>query len=490
MRLPVPLLVVVLALAACSRQHEETVNLVMLDGGPAEAEAIRAATAEGLVGLDEQGRVVPALADRWIVTDDGESYIFRLRDGTWADGTPLTGESARAALRQSLAALRGTSLAQDFAAVDEVRAMAGRVVEIRLSRPMPDFLQLLAQPELGLARRGRGAGPMALRRDGQVAVLTPIAPDKRGLPAVKDWSRQVRTLHLSPGAARTALDRFEQDPALVVLGGTFNHWPALADARVPGAAIRRDPVTGLFGLAVVHEDGFLGDAANREAIAMAIDREALAKAFQAPGWTGTTRLVSPGTDGDPGLVAERWSGLTQAQRQAAAAARLAHWRVHAPGHAAAAANGREPAPEVSLRLALPSGLGADVLFARLAADLAAVGVRLVRVGAGDAADLRLVDRVAPYSRADWFFGQLGCTARPGVCSAAADAAYAVARDLPDPAARGRQLAKAETELMAANTFIPLGPPLRWSLAAPDTIGFAPNRWGVHPLLPLALRPPR
>lgn len=487
MRFPVLLLVV--ALAACSRQHEETVNLVMLDGDPAEAKALRAATAEGLVGLDEQGRVVPALADRWIVTDDGESYIFRLRDGTWADGAPLTGESARAALRQALAALRGTELAPDFAVVDEVRAMAGRVVEIRLSRPMPDFLQLLAQPELGLTRRGRGAGPMALRRDGQVAVLTPIAPDKRGLPAVKDWSRQVRTLHLSSGSARAALDRFERDPALVVLGGTFNHWPALADARVPGAAIRRDSVTGLFGLAVAHEDGFLADPANREAIAMAIDREALAKAFQAPGWTGTTRLVSPGTDGDPGLVAERWSGLTQAQRQAAAAARLAHWRAHAPAHTGVA-NGREPAPAVSLRLALPSGLGADVLFARLSVDLAAVGVRLVRVGAGEAADLRLIDRVARYSRADWFFGQLGCAARPGACSAAADAAYAAARDLADPAARARQLAKAETELMAANTFIPLGPPLRWSLAAPDTIGFAPNRWGVHPLLPLALRPPR
>jgi ABC-type transport system substrate-binding protein len=36
---------------------------------------VRAATTEGLVAFDAEGRVVPALADRWIVTDDGMSYI-------------------------------------------------------------------------------------------------------------------------------------------------------------------------------------------------------------------------------------------------------------------------------------------------------------------------------------------------------------------------------------------------------------------------------
>lgn len=465
-----------LALAACSRQHEEAVTVIVLDAERGAVQAVRSATAEGFVGLDEQGRVVPALADRWIVTDDGQSYIFRLRDGTWADGAPLTGETARAALRQALVDLKGGALAHDFEAVDEVRAMAGRVVEIRLTRPVPEFLQLLAQPELGLSRRGRGTGPMAQRRDGQVTVLTPIAPEKRGLPAVKDWAEQVRTVRLSAGTAKQALDRFENDNGVVVLGGTFIHWPALADARVPRGAIRLDPVVGLFGLAPVHADGFLGAAENREAVAMALDRDALTQALQAPGWAGTTRIVSPATEGASALVAERWTGLSPAQRQAAAAARVARWR---------ARHG-----DFTLRLALPRGLGADVLFARLSADLAAAGFKLERVGEGDIADLRLVDTVARYSRAGWFFTQLSCAARPKVCSPGADASYAAAITLSDPAARARQLAQAEAELMAANTFIPLGPPLRWSLAASDTIGFSTNRWGIHPLLPLAMRPER
>lgn len=471
-----PVLLLSLVLAACSRQQEESVTVIVLGAESGAAKAIRSATVEGLVGLDEEGRVVPALADRWIVTDDGQSYIFRLRDGTWADGSPLTGESARAALRQALADLRGSALAHDFEAIEEVRAMAGRVVEIRLARPVPEFLQLLAQPELGLARRGRGTGPMALRREGAVAILTPIAPDKRGLPAVKDWAAHVRSLHLSGGTARQALDRFEDDRGVIVLGGTFAEWPALADAHVPRSAVRMDPAVGLFGLAPLHTDGFLADAENREAMAMAIDREALAQALRAPGWAGTTRLVSPATEGASPLVAERWTGLSLGQRQAAAAARAGRWR---------ARHG-----DFALRLALPRGLGADLLFARLSADFAAAGLKLVRVGEGEAADLRLVDAVARYSRPDWFFTQLSCAARPKVCSAAADAAYTAAAALPDPAVRDRQLAQAEAELMAANTFIPLGPPLRWSVAAPDTAGFSPNRWGIHPLLPLAMRPAR
>ena len=42
--------------------------------------------------------------------------------------------------------------------------------------------------------------------------------------------------------------------------------------------------------------------------------------------------------------------------------------------------------------------------------------------------------------------------------------------------------------MAANTFIPFGTPIRWSLVSGDVTGFAPNIWGTHPLMPLAMRP--
>src|SRR6186713_3483335 len=160
-----------LALAGCGR-NDGAVEVAFIDtpeqlfaGGvrlSAGAQHLRAATDAGLVSLDAQGEVIPALADRWIVTDDGRSFIFRLRDGTWADGSELTAESARKALVEALGALRGTSLGLDLAPIAEVRAMAGRVVEIRLSSPVPMLLQLLAQPELALVHGKGGSGDMLL----------------------------------------------------------------------------------------------------------------------------------------------------------------------------------------------------------------------------------------------------------------------------------------------------------------------------------------
>ena len=137
-----PALICLLALfaGACNRRDDGPVNVSVIGGRDAltqmrgvrlspAAQLLRAATTEGLVGFDAEGRVVPALADRWIVTEDGLSFIFRVRNGQWPDGSAITGESAATVLRRTIAGLRGTPLARDLAPVSEIRAMAGRVVE-------------------------------------------------------------------------------------------------------------------------------------------------------------------------------------------------------------------------------------------------------------------------------------------------------------------------------------------------------------------------
>lgn len=442
---------------------------------PLAAQLIRSATVEGLVGFDEQGRVIPALADRWIVTDDGQSYIFRLRDGTWPDGSNITGDTARSALLQAITGLRGTPLGADLAGIQEIRAMAGRVLEIRLNGPVPDLLHLLAQPELGLGRKGRGAGPMKLSRDGRTAVLKPIPPEDRGLPSEEDWSLRSRLLHLHALSAATAIERFDNGESDIVLGGRIEDFPRLDIAGLSRGAIRLDPVSGLFGLAVLRGDGFLVTPANREAVAMAIDRDALIAAFSVGGWTASNRIVSFGAEGDPGLVGERWSDMSLAERRSVATSRVSSWR----------GSGKRT---VVLRIAMPTGPGADVLFARLNDDLQSIGIESRRVGEAAAADLRLVDLVARYPRASWFLNQLSCANFRGLCNSGADTRAAQAIAQVSAAARAGLQAEAEAQLMAANTFIPFGPPIRWSLVSGDVTGFAPNRWGSHPLMPLAMRP--
>ena len=44
------------------------------------------ASAQGLVRFDAAGEIEPALAQSWIVSDDGLRYTFRLRRAAWVDG--------------------------------------------------------------------------------------------------------------------------------------------------------------------------------------------------------------------------------------------------------------------------------------------------------------------------------------------------------------------------------------------------------------------
>lgn len=207
---------------------------------------------------------------------------------------------------------------------------------------------------------------------------------------------------------------------------------------------------------------------------MAIDREALATAINLSGWVVTSRVLNPGLPGDNGTVVERWAGRSIEERRALAASRVAAWK----------AGGRNPA----LRVALPGGPGADLVFARIESDLKAIGLNVTRVGLEADADLRLVDSVASYLGAGWFLNRLSCASQPAGCSPAADkfAAQAVAE--PDPVKRAELFSQAEAQLTMANGYIPLGVPVRWSLVRGGLNGFAPNRLAVHPLMSLAMLP--
>lgn len=486
-------LLAVFLLAACGGSGSSTYSIVTIGEAddPFEQGAhlslagqlTRSATAEGLVAFDAQGRVIPALADRWIVTDDGKSYIFRLRDGVWRNQSEITAESARSALREAIRSLRGTSLGLDLAGIEDVRVMAARVIEIRLVRPMPHLLQLLAQPELALLHGGAGGGPMQFEREGDTAVLTPIDPKELGLPAIEGWSDRVRTLRLSGMDADAAVRMFNNGEADLLLGGRIQDFPLANSVGLLRGTIQLDPVIGLFGLVVMNQEGFLSEAANREAIAMAIDRQGLIEPFGLGGWTPSTRIVSPGIEGDLGTIGERWTEMTIQDRRALAATRVSVWRRDHAG-----AEGEGGAPPIVLRIALPEGSGSQNLFDRLKKDLAEVGLQAKRVGEDEPSDLRLVDDIARYPRASWFLNRLNCGTRRGLCDKTADSRMDEARKTDDPDERAALLAEAEAELTSANVFIPFGSPIRWSLVRSNAIGFAINPWGWHPLMPMAVLP--
>src|SRR5262249_26777798 len=114
----------------------------------------------------EDATIVPSLAERWEISDDGLRYAFRLREGLrWSDGTPLTAHDVEFGVKRILdPAEHGLPIviyfvlenARDYAlgrsddadAVG-VRALDDRTVEFRLIAPAPYFLGVANRPDCG-----------------------------------------------------------------------------------------------------------------------------------------------------------------------------------------------------------------------------------------------------------------------------------------------------------------------------------------------------
>lgn len=477
----------VLALAGCSGANDDAVTRIAFVGSDSDfsasglrlspaAQHLRAATTQGLVAINAEGEVVPALAERWIVTDDGMSYIFRLQNTQWSDGTRVTGGNVQAALLRNIRELEGTSLGLDLAIVDEIRAMTGRVIEIRLKSPMPQFLQLLSQPELGLARNKATTGPMDGEIDGNTAFLKLFEPEFASDSELDRWRTQTRQIRITSLSASDAAKAYYDGEVDALLNGHLLSLPLADTGPLARGAVRLDLVYGLFGLRITNTDGFLEDQLQREAIAMAIERETLLEGFGIGSWAPSTRLVPQPLVLEQLRQTERWANMEVDERKSRARQRVATWISNSG------------ADGVTLTISIPEREGTALFFGELAQEFADIGITLRLAEKGQKADLELVDSLARYGDPRWFLNQFNCSLENGPCNAEADELVSQSVDEPDPLTKAELLTDAEAALLQDNIFIPIGAPVRWSLVSGGFEGFAENPWGLHPLLPMALRP--
>jgi ABC-type transport system substrate-binding protein len=428
--------------------------------GPASA-YLRKATAQGLVSFDLDGRVVPALASRWITTEDGLSYIFRLEKIRWNDGREMSSDEVAASLNKRIGELKNSRFSSELSVIDRIVPMTGKVVEIRLSAPMPNLLELLAQPEMGISRKSVGSGPMVARKQSGAMQLSRRADDPpRGIDT------EDSLVALAANDPATALARFASGKTDLVLGGHFEHLPYLA-ATDGNEAVQYDAAAGLFGLLFLEAGPFLSDAANREAITKAIDRPRFIADFDVTAWKEMLTIAPETLTNRADIARPAWASRQIEVRKAEARSVIQSWQ---------AANGKVR----PLRIALPRGPGSRMMFARIKSDLAAIGLSVERVTYGQPADLRLVDQVADMSSPAWYLEQLSCQFTV-ICSAEADALVVQAQQSPDRSERMRLLGEAEVQLQELRNFVPLANPLRWTLPRDGLLGFAPNPRGVHPL---------
>jgi oligopeptide transport system substrate-binding protein len=425
--------------------------------------------AQGLVSFDAAGNIVGGLAERWNVSDDGMSYIFRLAATKWPDGRPVTAQQVARLLKREIGPRSRDGLKDALGAVEDIVAMTDRVIEIRLSAPRPNLLAILAQPEMAILRGGEGTGPFRVAQKQESPGA--IGLTREGLSA-DDEPAQKEEVVLSGSAAQPAVQAFAAGKADLVLGGTFADLPFAQRVRLPRGTLRFDPASGLFGLVPVRAGSDLDKPDVRRLLSQAINRDALVGAFAVPGLAARGTVLEPGLDGIPAPAVPAWLAVPLDTRRAALVAE---------------ANRLFAKQKPTIQIELPQGPGADLLLQELSRDWGALGFNVERAASRATADFRLIDAVAPSSSPAWFVRQFRCEATP-VCDPDADALMDAARQSQVPAQRYALLVQAAGKIDDGQLFLPLTAPVRWSLVSGRIQGFAGNRFAVHTLTDLERRP--
>ncbi|MGJ8517097.1 peptide ABC transporter substrate-binding protein [Carnimonas bestiolae] len=115
-----------------------------------------------LVAIDSKAELVPGLASRWEISDDGLTYTFYLRDAKWSDGKPITADDAVFALRREISPATAAYNANLYFTIKNakeivagkakpetlgVEAVDQHTLKIHLTQPTPSMLQALSMPE-------------------------------------------------------------------------------------------------------------------------------------------------------------------------------------------------------------------------------------------------------------------------------------------------------------------------------------------------------
>jgi oligopeptide transport system substrate-binding protein len=275
---------------------------------------------EGLVTSDPAGRVVPAAADSWEVSADGRTYAFSLRrDARWSNGDPVVAGEFVVALRRALDPATASGAADLLRAIEHapeilrgelapdrlgVSAPDEHRLEIRLSRPVPYFPDILTNTVVSPVHASTLAGDGGFSRPGSTVTngpyrLAALAPGS-SLRLVRNehyWDRaavaydEVRYEIVPDENAEFARYRArELDVTNSVPEQRFEEL-----ARDPDSGLQHRPWLATFYFTLNTDRGPLrGRPDLRQALSLALDREAITTAIARAGQVPAYALVPDG----------------------------------------------------------------------------------------------------------------------------------------------------------------------------------------------------
>ena len=112
----------------------------------------------GLVDEDAGARLIPGVAEKWDVSEDGKTYTFHLRADQWSDGTPLTANDFVYAWQRAVDPAQGSKYSfflypvKNAQAITEgkadvaslgIKAIDDKTLQVELDNPTPYFLGML-----------------------------------------------------------------------------------------------------------------------------------------------------------------------------------------------------------------------------------------------------------------------------------------------------------------------------------------------------------
>jgi oligopeptide transport system substrate-binding protein len=464
---------------------------------------------EGLVAEDPRDlHPVPGVAESWDISPDGLEYTFHLRaNARWSNGDPVTAPDFVASFRRLLTPSLGADNAAllyvilnaeafhqgrlaDFAEVG-IAAPDARTLHLTLAHPAPYLLSVLAQmpgmpvPVATIAtygpvgergnpwtRPGRlvGNGPFVLRtwQPNRVIVV-------ERSPTYWDAGRvRLQAIHFRPIDSRDAEERAFRAGQLHVTSGLpvgkvdayradtpqFLRIDAYCDPYFFRLNIRRPP---------------LDNEGVRAALALAVDRTALARQILRGGQEAAASFTPPGIPGyapPPGLRTDY-----PAARRLLAEAGYPDGRGMPP---------LELLCTFSENRRLIAEAVQEMWRRELGVEVRLVNQELKTIFAERRAgryQILLSDWVGDYLDASTFLdvwrGHSGNN-HTGWSSAEYDSLLFAADRTADPAERARLLQQAEARLLAAAPIIPLFFDKNVFLIRPSVHGWHPNLLGHHP----------
>jgi peptide/nickel transport system substrate-binding protein len=126
----------------------EPVNLDFTKtAGAAIPQALMSNVYEGLVKIDQDGKIVPLLAESWTVSPDGKVYTFKLRQGAkFSNGEAFTASDVKFSIERVKSDAWVSSLKSKMDVVDSVSVVSDTEVAIALKQPSNAWLFNMGTP--------------------------------------------------------------------------------------------------------------------------------------------------------------------------------------------------------------------------------------------------------------------------------------------------------------------------------------------------------